>query len=152
MKKIFSLMLCLALALSLIGCGKDTVQEDIADTAYTAVPKEPGAGSYMITIGKTTEDVNAGTHMLSEDETAEVMTAIALSVDENGWVNDVTNSAPSCKVLIRDLSGVSTYNYSAYDGIFNDLENMRSLKLTDEARNTVNTIFENYVSMAADEG
>ena len=114
-------------------------------------PEEPGAGSYTITIGKMMDDVHSGEYMLSEEETAEVMTAIALSADENGWVNDVTRSAPSCKVLIRDLLTVSTYNYSAYDGIFNDLENIRSLKLTDEARNTVNTIFENYVSMAADE-
>lgn len=50
MKKIFALMLCLAFALSLIGCGKETVQEDIADTAYnlTAVISEINGATIIV--------------------------------------------------------------------------------------------------------
>jgi len=126
--------------------------EDILDLVETKfekfMPQEPGKGSYIINIGKTNEEISLGTHMLSEEETAKVMTAIALSVDENGWINDeVTNSARSCVVMILDLLGISTYHYSAYDGIFNDLENIRSLKLTDEAKSAVNSIFSNYISL-----
>ena len=112
------------------------------------------AESPTVTVGKTLYQALSGMNSLSQEDAAYFCALIAQSESENGWISDVTNSATVCIVSISETGKAdeaAAYYYSATGGVFNDLDGMRSLKLTDGARDIVNAILSKYTELTPDD-
>ena len=102
-------------------------------------------------MGKTSDELRSEKLTLSEEDAAGICAAIALSESEIGWIDDLYDCSPSCKVFIRDEAESARYQYEySNSGIFNDIQHHRALKLTAEAIKTVNGILSKYLSLAVD--
>lgn len=148
MKKSLSCLLSILLLFGLAGCASENAQSSVQSDAPQSDIHDleaPGTGSYVITVGKTRDDLHSSGYTLTENETAAVITAMGLSEFENGWADDVTNSAVSHVISVKAHDGEVIYNYSADSGVFNDPDNMRSLRLTESEKDAVNDILSKYV-------
>ena len=126
MKKLITIILSLALVLSLAACGK-------ADSVVTAAKDKEGLDSGSVLSAKDADS------LLRELEAAE---------KADGWMEGtVSNSIASCYLRIEKDGETMLYRYSEA-GTLDDVENMRSLKLSEAAVEAMSGILSGYVDLS----